>query len=62
MGFFQQLQRDMRLYGRVAVDIVQYYCLVKLIQEYVGDLEIVRAARPSLYAQDAAACMRACSE
>jgi hypothetical protein len=41
MGFFQQLRSDVKLYNRVAVDIVQYYCLVKLVQNYLGDLEIV---------------------
>mmetsp|Transcript_34836 Transcript_34836/g.98766 ORF Transcript_34836/g.98766 Transcript_34836/m.98766 type:complete len:192 (+) Transcript_34836:260-835(+) len=40
MSFWRQLRVDLGLYGRVAIDIVQYYCAVKLVSKYVVDLEI----------------------
>uniref|UniRef100_A0A061RXL1 Mitochondrial inner membrane protease subunit 1 n=1 Tax=Tetraselmis sp. GSL018 TaxID=582737 RepID=A0A061RXL1_9CHLO len=40
MGFWNQFKADWPLYRRVAIDILQYYCLVKSIQKYILDLEI----------------------
>lgn len=39
--FLRQMRSTFSLCSRVGLDIVQYYCIVKLMQECIGDLEIV---------------------